>query len=484
MLRESGVEISEPWGMERGGPGDTDDWRFVDGALRAIASRRAELDAEEARLLRAAEAMRIWRQLGMVSAFDYLERVLGYGPRTAKDRLRVARALGSLPELTDALARGELAYSAIRELTRIVTPTTEAAWRAKASGKTLREIEALVAGRRPGDLPEDAPDPELRPRVVRLELSAETFALFRQARGALDDRHGRYLDDDELMAALCEAALEGRGDPEPRGRAKYQIAMTVCARCRQGWQHGGGALIAIGAAALERAGCDAQHIGSVDAAVPARAHQAIPPSVARLVWRRDHGRCRVPGCRSSRGLELHHLTHRADGGSHDASNLILACSSCHLAHHEGRLTIGGTAESIEVRRAGEVSRGVDVPHARAHVGTPPGVSGATPRVRRPPGAAKPDPSSDEVHRLRHRAAPVDPGVGRTRNDELERVPHVVPPGSPRVFSDADHARALVRLGWAPAIARAAVAGAVETLGRQAPVEQRLAEALRRCRGSG
>src|SRR5690349_2734982 len=69
-------------------------WRVVDRALREIAARRAALDAEEAQWLREAEALQIWRQLGMVSALDYLERVLHYAPRTAQDRLRVARALG------------------------------------------------------------------------------------------------------------------------------------------------------------------------------------------------------------------------------------------------------------------------------------------------------------------------------------------------------------------------------------------------------
>src|SRR5205814_23355 len=74
-------------------------WRTVDLALRQIAARRAALDAEEARWLREAEELQIWRPLGMVSALDYLERVLGYAPRTAQERLRVARALGSLPQL-------------------------------------------------------------------------------------------------------------------------------------------------------------------------------------------------------------------------------------------------------------------------------------------------------------------------------------------------------------------------------------------------
>ena len=65
------------------------DWRAVDRALRTIARRRGELDADEARWLREAERLQIWRPLGMVSALDYCERVLGYAPRTAQDRLRV-----------------------------------------------------------------------------------------------------------------------------------------------------------------------------------------------------------------------------------------------------------------------------------------------------------------------------------------------------------------------------------------------------------
>src|SRR4029079_5665083 len=93
-------------------PETTPDWHTVDRALRAIAQRRAALDADEARWLRQAEALQIWRPLGMVSAIDYLERVLGYAPRTAQDRLRVARPLGTLPPLTAALAGGELAFSA------------------------------------------------------------------------------------------------------------------------------------------------------------------------------------------------------------------------------------------------------------------------------------------------------------------------------------------------------------------------------------
>ncbi|HEX2687447.1 MAG TPA: HNH endonuclease signature motif containing protein [Kofleriaceae bacterium] len=93
--------------------------------------------------------------------------------------------------------------------------------------------------------------------------------------------------------------------------------------------------------------------------------QDIPPSVARLVWRRDGGRCRGDGCRSSRGLELHHVVHRADGGGHDAGNLILLCSACHLAHHRGLLAITGTAERLEIRRLGQMTPAGDRGHQTA-----------------------------------------------------------------------------------------------------------------------
>src|SRR5580765_8902296 len=101
------------------------DWRRVDRELRAIATKRAALDAEEARWLREAERLQIWRPLGMVSAFDYLERVLGYTPHTARERLRVAKTLGDLPAIGESFESGKLSCSAIRELTRVATSDTD-----------------------------------------------------------------------------------------------------------------------------------------------------------------------------------------------------------------------------------------------------------------------------------------------------------------------------------------------------------------------
>ena len=98
-------------------------------------------------------------------------------------------------------------------------------------------------------------------------------------------------------------------------------------RCNQGWQHGAGVAVPVGPAAVERAECDAQHIGSIDGAAPERATQDIPPATVRFILRRDGGRCRVPGCRSARGLEVHHILHRAHGGTHEPANLVVLCGA-------------------------------------------------------------------------------------------------------------------------------------------------------------
>ncbi|MCA9677516.1 MAG: hypothetical protein KC464_21005, partial [Myxococcales bacterium] len=77
----------------------TDDWRRLDRALRGIAKRRAALDAEEARWLVAAQRIALHRRFGHATMAEYLERTLGYGPRAARERLRVATALQTLPKI-------------------------------------------------------------------------------------------------------------------------------------------------------------------------------------------------------------------------------------------------------------------------------------------------------------------------------------------------------------------------------------------------
>ena len=123
----------------------------------------------------------IWRRLGKPSLLAYMKDVLGYAPKTARDRMRVAVALDEMPALAEALENGDQSYSALRELTRVVTPNTQREWCDAVRGKNLRQIEELVGVHRRGDLPTDPPNPDLAPRVVRFEVTTATYALLRQA---------------------------------------------------------------------------------------------------------------------------------------------------------------------------------------------------------------------------------------------------------------------------------------------------------------
>ena len=113
--------------------------------------------------------------------------------------------------------------------------------------------------------------------------------------------------------------------------------------------------IEVGPEVIERARCDAEEIGSLTAGEPERVRTTVTPRVRRQVLARDHHRCTVPGWRSARNLDLHHIEFREHGGSHEMGNLTVVCSAHHQHLHEDRLTIRGRAPaecqvSIEERQ--------------------------------------------------------------------------------------------------------------------------------------
>jgi len=345
-------------------------WLRAHHALSRLAQERAAADAEEGRWLLAALRSATHLHLGFASFSEYIERSFGYKARSTQEKLRVAEALEELPVLTQALEHGTLHWSAARELTRVAVPENERKWLALAQGKSVRQLEELVAGKTPGDDPASPPRDSERRHVLRFAVAPETFALFREAMTALRRSTDAALDDDAALLALSRLAL---GGPRDEGRASYQIAVTVCAACGQGHQPASGDLVPIDPDILEMAHCDAQHLGcippqvandsapmgsaspSTDAHVGAapdanthvrahaqiaptnapplpRAKQTIPPALRRAVLARDHRRCRVPGCRNSAYLDVHHIDLRSEGGPNDAENLITLCGLCRTRH--------------------------------------------------------------------------------------------------------------------------------------------------------
>jgi hypothetical protein len=326
-------------------------WKEVHDELTRLALSKGAYDAEEAKWLLEGKRVRVHERLAYSTYISYLEHVFGYGPRLASERIRVAEALTQLPAMFEALAGADLHWSAVRELTRVAVPETEGEWLAAASGKTVRDVEDMVSGRKPGDRPGDPPDPGAKRHVLRLELSGDALAAFREARRHIELEVGHSLSDDEAVRMLAHHALSGPRDSE---RAAYQIAITICEECGRGTRDGAGRVLRIEPHEVEAARCDAQNIGRIpqDGDKPARATDTIPKRIRRYVWRRDHARCRVPGCRSAKHLEVHHVVPRAKGGGHDPSLLALLCDAHQTQVHRGVLRVSGNANGrLEFRRA-------------------------------------------------------------------------------------------------------------------------------------
>src|SRR5436309_15268448 len=113
-----------------------------------VAELSAHLDAASARLLeliREFDARGGWHN-GFSSCAAWLTWRVGLEPGAAREHVRVARALGTLPLLAQALARGELSYSKVRALTRVATPETEERPLAVDRAGTAEHVERIVRG--------------------------------------------------------------------------------------------------------------------------------------------------------------------------------------------------------------------------------------------------------------------------------------------------------------------------------------------------
>src|SRR3981081_4386945 len=136
--------------MQIPGPSSQHSTSELDRLGAEIAALSAHLDAATARLLeliRAFDARGGWNT-GFRSCAAWLSWRVGFDLGAARERVRVARALGTLPLLAEALGRGELSYAKVRALTRGGTPETEARLLGVGRAGPAAHVERTVRGGR------------------------------------------------------------------------------------------------------------------------------------------------------------------------------------------------------------------------------------------------------------------------------------------------------------------------------------------------
>jgi uncharacterized protein DUF222/HNH endonuclease len=311
-----------------------------------------------------------------------VELRIGLDLGTAREKVRVARCLGSLPRIDDALRRGVLSYAKVRAATRVATPENE---------ERLLEIALLTTG-------------------AHLERVCRRFrrVLVVEEGERLDER--RFVRDEVLPSGLVritavlqpdEAALvmkaiemarhevpaspsESSAETAPPASApRLPVADALTKVAESFLAHGeaagcggdrhqivvhleqdplapDGAMAAtlddgtrLSGETFRRIACDAglvpmlhgQHSQAIDVG---RRTRTIPPSLRRALWSRDGG-CQFPGCTNRLYVHAHHIHHWAHGGPTNADNLVLLCSAHHRLVHEGGFQVSRASQAIEFR---------------------------------------------------------------------------------------------------------------------------------------
>ena len=81
---------------------------------------------------------------GCLTCAHWLSWRAGLSPGAAREHVRVARALGKLPGLSDAMRRGKVSYSKVRAVTRVATPENEQTLLDVALAGTAEHVERIA----------------------------------------------------------------------------------------------------------------------------------------------------------------------------------------------------------------------------------------------------------------------------------------------------------------------------------------------------
>lgn len=159
----------------------------LDALERQITELAAHIHAANYRLLcliAEFDRRKGWAQWGILSCAHWLNWKCGIGLVAARNKVRVARSLESLPKISEAFRLGHVSYSKVRAMTRVATVENEDYLLRIARHGTAAHVERLVCNYR------------------KVQRSAE-----RQRANAVHEQRGVTFHHDEDGALVIEARL-------------------------------------------------------------------------------------------------------------------------------------------------------------------------------------------------------------------------------------------------------------------------------------
>ncbi|MEX1257739.1 MAG: DUF222 domain-containing protein [Gemmatimonadota bacterium] len=178
-----------------------------------IAALAVHLDAAKYRLLvrlREFDEKEGWA--GFRSCAHWLSWRTSLAPGAAREQVRVARALGDLPLLSEEMRVGRVSYSKARALTRVANRENEANLVQFAKHATATQVERLVRGWRQVDRSKEVEEERARHRGRSLTLFPDADGSW-VVRGRLDPEVGALLQKAvEAAAEILDARKERVSD--------------------------------------------------------------------------------------------------------------------------------------------------------------------------------------------------------------------------------------------------------------------------------
>jgi len=317
--------------------------------LGALAGREREASVELVAHLAALDARpSVYLAQGYGSLHAYCTQALRLSEDAASNRIEAARACRRFPVILDFLASGEMTLTSVRLLARHLTPENHQAVLAKAKGRTLKQIELLVAT--------VSPQPDARSLVRKLPTPTAPQPT-PPPPGPTPVAQAGADAPAEPVSTMMATPPSPRPVVRPTAPERYRVQFTIgeatheklrrlqALLCRE-IPNGDPGAIFDRAVTLLLAHVENKKLGIT--AKP-RSHRPIrretddlgirtppppPPYVSkwvqRVVWERDGGQCAFVSnegrrCTQREFLEFHHVLARARRGPATVENISLRC---------------------------------------------------------------------------------------------------------------------------------------------------------------
>jgi hypothetical protein len=338
-----------------------------------FAGKEREASAELVAHLAALEVRpALYAAEGHGSLFTYCTKVLRLSEDATCNRIQVARLCRRFPVILDRLASGALSLTTVRMLGPCLTPENHEAVLSRASGRSRREIEALVA--------ELAPRPDVRSSIRKLPTATATLPPMPAP--APTSAPTSISASTPIPASIPKAApiatpVVASAEPAPSLIApplisppptqptrrpiientspeRYRVQFTIGKKSHDELRRlqdllrreiptgDPGAIVERALSLLLEKVEKAKFAATTKPRRPRRIRPGtdkvgrsaslrdIPSDVQRAVWRRDGGQCRFVGrngqrCNERTFLEFHHIVPYALGGLPTVDNISLRC---------------------------------------------------------------------------------------------------------------------------------------------------------------